>query len=364
MKRYTTDASGTVTIFVIISLAFFLVMGGIAIDLAYFTAVRGELQRSVDAAALAGAGNLGFGAYAFDAAQTAAQTYAGLNPYRGGAVALTPANITTGVYSGATGTFTPLLDGSQVNAVRCNFATAIPTSFLSLLGLATLPVAANAIAVASPPLTPPPGTCVFPLGLSQCSFQNAADFNTNGCGASITFKRRFGIATASKNAAWVNLAGPETPTPENTDTAITNVANGGGCPAAPSVGAEIGTTSVVWEDLTEWSDVFSTLATTFSAERSSGITVKDNEGNTTYSGSGWVVYIPVIETACPSSPAAFGGARELLGWTRLVISDVKNAAPGNWYEISGYVDCKYFDAPYNPNPAPISALSRRPRLVQ
>ena len=46
MKRYTTDASGTVTIFVIISLAFFLVMGGIAIDLAYFTAVRGELQRS------------------------------------------------------------------------------------------------------------------------------------------------------------------------------------------------------------------------------------------------------------------------------------------------------------------------------
>ena len=51
-------------------------------------AVRNELQKAMDAAALAGAGNLGFNASVFPTARQAAQTYAGLNPYSGGTISL------------------------------------------------------------------------------------------------------------------------------------------------------------------------------------------------------------------------------------------------------------------------------------
>ena len=70
---------GSVLLFTTVTLVLLLVFGGIAIDLTYVGSVRRELQRSMDAAALAGAGNLGFDDTAFPAARAAAQNYAGLN---------------------------------------------------------------------------------------------------------------------------------------------------------------------------------------------------------------------------------------------------------------------------------------------
>ena len=66
-------------------------------------------------------------------------------------------NIVLGIWNA--GTFTRwnplnLLEANQVNAVRCQIQTTIPTSFLRLLGINTLPVAANAIAVSNPPALP------------------------------------------------------------------------------------------------------------------------------------------------------------------------------------------------------------------
>ena len=51
---------GNVLLFTFTLLVLVLVMGGFAIDFAFQAAARTELQRSIDAAALAGAGKLGF----------------------------------------------------------------------------------------------------------------------------------------------------------------------------------------------------------------------------------------------------------------------------------------------------------------
>ncbi len=49
---------GSVLLFMIGTLLFLLVFGGFAIDISFFSVVKGELQRSIDAAALAGATRL------------------------------------------------------------------------------------------------------------------------------------------------------------------------------------------------------------------------------------------------------------------------------------------------------------------
>ncbi len=143
---------GSVLLFMLGTLFFLLVFGGFAIDLSIFSAVKGELQRSMDAAALAGVGNLGFDDSVFPTVRQEASNFASLNPSRVGAInlGLNAANdpngdITLGIWDGAT--FTPSLDGSQVNAVRTQYATEVPTSFLRILGFNTLPVSAQAIAI-------------------------------------------------------------------------------------------------------------------------------------------------------------------------------------------------------------------------
>ncbi len=145
---------GSVLLFMLGTLFFLLVFGGFAIDLSIFSAVKGELQRSMDAAALAGVGNLGFDDSVFPTVRQEASNFASLNPSRVGAINLSNGDITLGVWDGAT--FTPELDGFQVNAVRCQYVTEVPTSFLGILGLNSLRVSARAIALS--PNSPGPST--------------------------------------------------------------------------------------------------------------------------------------------------------------------------------------------------------------
>ena len=114
------DQRGTVWILTLILLLGLLAAGGLAIDTMHAVAVRNELQKSMDAAALAGAGNLGFSASLFPTARLASQTYAGLNPYSGGTITLglntgnaTNGDIVLGLYKAADGSFTPTLDPVQ-----------------------------------------------------------------------------------------------------------------------------------------------------------------------------------------------------------------------------------------------------------
>src|SRR5262249_44772975 len=59
------DQRGTAWVLTIILMLSLLAVGGLAIDTMHAVAVRNELQKAMDAAGLAGPGNLGFSAWLF-----------------------------------------------------------------------------------------------------------------------------------------------------------------------------------------------------------------------------------------------------------------------------------------------------------
>ena len=73
IRKLVADQRGNVLLFTIGLLILMLVMGGVAVDLAYYGVVDNELQRATDAAALAGAGKLGFDDTVFPTVRTFAQ---------------------------------------------------------------------------------------------------------------------------------------------------------------------------------------------------------------------------------------------------------------------------------------------------
>src|SRR5262249_34387817 len=184
------EQRGTVWILTLVLLLVLMVVAGLAIDTMHAVAVRNELQKSMDAAALAGAGNLGFSASLFPTARLASQTYAGLNPYSGGTISLglntgnaPTGDIVLGLYNAADGSFTPTLDPTFVNAVQCRTSRVMPTSFMGLIGWPSLTISADAIGVASPPSSIPPDGCLFPMGVTKCPFVGAGgSYGTSGCG--------------------------------------------------------------------------------------------------------------------------------------------------------------------------------------
>ncbi len=397
---------GTVLLFMLGSLLFLLVFGGFAIDLTFFSTAKGELQRSMDAASLAGAGQLSFGDSVFPTVRQEAQNFANLNPTRANLSDLNPTgaisldlntgnadpdgDITLGVWDGAT--FTPSTDGTQVNAVQCQYATDVPTSFLGILGFNTLPVSARAIATANPAGSPGPG-CVFPIGLSSCPFESGGAFTSEGCVVLVTFKST--PITSTKTAAWANLEGPGTPGANYLNTTFEAMADNNCSASTLSVGQQLGTQNgMVQSAMNALEDAF---VPNYNATLSEPdwITVTSTSGVETYKGPGWGGYSPVIQIDnCPAD--VINGDHTINGWARFIITQVINKKgkcavanhyPGNeWDElcpppngtgenvpqnsgsfraIFGYYDCGLSQAPPNPNPAaPRSSLSRRRRLVQ
>ncbi len=399
-RRILSDQRGTAVLLTIGMMVFILAMVGVAVDLAYQFAAIGEIEKSMEAAALAGAGNLGFNATAFPGARQAAAQYALLNPQHNPLASLinlnqNPGNapngdIVLGVWQN--NTFTPSLDGTLVNAIRCQFATQVPTSFLRVLGVQTLPVSASAIAVSNPPATPPPDACLFPIGVGSCPFQNAS---STGCGSEITFISSSGQPGAgclappcTNTAAWVNISGTSTPNANYLDQAITAAASGN-CPAS---GLQTGDSIPTGNGMIQ--SVMDTLTTAFIQQYNASAIqqITDGNGNVTYSGKGWKVYIPVIQTACPAG--AISGSHTIIGWTQLIMTQVINqgqcavanhwagnswdavgAAPncygtnppanaGALRAIFGYYSCTIIPANPVPNPVPRSALASRLRLVK
>lgn len=419
---------GTVVVFTIIVLVFLLVMGGIAVDLAYHAAAKGEIQRSMDAAALAGAGKLGFDDTAFPEARQFAQQYGALNPYRVGTVNLDPnttndpgGDIVLGIWQGvedpqacipapndsscsATACFSPSSDGTIVNAVCTQYAAQISTSLLGLLGFNTLAVRAHAIATSNPLLSLPDTTCIFPIGLSDCLFEAEGAFasNSRGCGAAIGMISSSGFGPgnepgASNTAAWVSLSPCEgggcTPNANSTRQAIEAAAEGS-CQSAEELtaGTLVGANNGMVQS------VFDVLEEVFIAQYNNGETytvtqpLPPEEGGgeiVTYEGAGYEVYVPVIHTEqCP--PQAINGVFEIVNWTKMVMTQVINRGNcavnnpndtnslylcdpddpdyeqpmSNLRAVFGYYSCELFDAPPNPAPVPRSALSTRLRLVR
>ena len=192
------DQRGNILLFTTVAVVpIMIVMGGLAMDIAHLTTVDGELQKSMDAAALAGAGKLGFDDSVFPTVRQTARDYASRNGYRAGTVSLdlntgntVNGNIVLGIWNGTARTFTPSLDGSQVNAVKCQYNTTIPTSFLGLLGLRSLGTAAGAIAIANPPAQPSCNEPILPIAVKACAFKDPVTGqynNSTGCGSTLSW---------------------------------------------------------------------------------------------------------------------------------------------------------------------------------
>jgi Flp pilus assembly protein TadG len=398
LRKALKDQRGTAVLLAIGFMVFLLAMIGFAVDISYEMAAIGELEKSMEAAALAGAGKLGFDNTVFPAVRQNAAQYAQLNPVHNAFAKLINldqnpgnnpnGNIVLGVWEN--NGFTPSLDGTVVNAVRCQFAAQVPTTFLKVLGFQSLPVSASAIAVANPPVAPPVDGCTFPIGVGSCPFQG----NTSlGCGAPITFitssgKGDVGAGCLSppctNSSAWVNLEGGSA-NAGYLRNAITG-AGAGNCPASTVQTGDAANTS---NGMVQ--SVMDTLQPIFVQKynESGTVEIKDSDGNVRYSGKGWKVFIPVIQTACPTG--AISGSHNIVGWTEFVMAQVINkgqcAVNNNWANnqwtaagggngctnpspdknmraIFGYYSCKIIPANPTPTPGPRTALANRLRLVK
>lgn len=411
------DEQGGALILAFGFLIFLLAVGGYAIDLAYQMAAVGELERSMEAAALAGAGKLGFNDSVFPDVRAAAQNYGLLNPYHNALglsinldanVGNAPGgDIVLGFWDGAS--FTPSLNGMIVNAVKCRWGSTIPTSFLRILGIQTLPIRAEAIATSNPPAYLPPEGCLFPVGLSSCFFNGAT---SAGCGATVTFiSSSDQSAVGANTAAWTSAL-PSCPTDDgstctnninapSTAAAIEAAASGQcsnadpGNPDEPAL--EVGDNVETQNGMT--ASVYNNTLTPRFIEKynaSETLHVYKTDGSLAYEGRGWEVYVPVIDTGSGCPPGAVTGAKQVVGFTRFVITQVKNVngecAVANHWEgnpwdskcyvdkngtatelnpgdtgsrgLYGYYDCTYIPSPPTPLPVPRAALATRLRLVK
>jgi putative Flp pilus-assembly TadE/G-like protein len=401
IRRWAREQRGSILLFTtILVVPLMIIIGGLAMDLAYYGAVDDELQRSMDSAALAGAGKLGFNDTFFPAARTWARDYALLNPYRTGNINLnlnsanTPGgNIVLGIWNGTT--FAPSLDGTRVNAVQCRFATTVPTSFLRLVGVNNLNAGAMAIAWAAQPGTTPPNACVFPVALSSCFFGGSTSV---GCGATIRLiSSSTGSAVEGNTASWINLAlgatsvpagNPEEPNSVRGQIAL--AASGNCTGTALNTGTQIPSTN---GDLNSAINDLMTIFPEKYASSPADLTVLKQDGTPAYVGHGWEVFVPVIDTGSGCPPTVINGPQTIAGWSRMVITQVYSSGancavanhwPGNDWDqhclaskngtvasmsdlpsgwsgqkgLFGYYDCQYSPSPPAPNPGPITATAK------
>ena len=187
LRSLHRNQRGQIMIFGMLTILFVLVVGGLATDYAHLFLVDDELEKSMDAAALAAAGKLGFNDTVFPVARAFAREFAERNAYRAkgstGEVALdndgnagdawqswdsrphsTPyGEITLGVWDpalpqgiGPNLRFAPSTDGTIVNAVMCRYKSQLPTTLFGVWGHRFFNVSATSIATSNPPQTPPP----------------------------------------------------------------------------------------------------------------------------------------------------------------------------------------------------------------
>jgi hypothetical protein len=392
MKIRVKKQRGSILLFTIaLVIPLVLMVAGIAVDVSMLYAVRSELHRSMDAAALAGAGNLGFDASAFPAARAAAQAYGTLNPYLQNGVInlnLNPSNsnpplsaipvgggdITLGLWNGATQTFSvPPCDitssacihpngfpyYNMVNAVRCRTRQSLPTYFLNMIGLTSLNTWAEAVAPSYPPSSPPPNACAFPIGVSECPFRGGSTYGSAGCGNLITF-----IDANINTSGWINLGAPlggtsditRTPSANTVENEINMAVNGTGCAQAPPPGTSTGMNGGMIQS------VFDLLA---NINPGSGLPVPTSPANPNYfinkyntsgehtvdnndsdpatyayQGPGWKVFVPIVysNTNC-TPPENMNQPHTIAAYAEIVIMQVINngwCAVNNPTPVTGY----------------------------
>lgn len=413
LRAIFRDSRGSVMIFTMFAIIFLLVMGGLAVDFAYQFVVDNEVDRAMDAAALAGAGKLGFTVAEFTTARQFAKDFATKNAYRVGTITLdvNTDNAYTGSLASKTapygdvvlgrwdpskpagvGTgqrFEPSNDPTQVNSVWCRYKTTIPTALFRLWGITSLAVSGEAFATANPPQFPPPDACIFPIGLCDTPFKGPSG---TGCSTIMSFISSSGNSNVGDNtAAWVNVtaAAPEgaTPNANGLKTYIEGLAGTTTCQtSALGVGDDLSVNNGMAQS------VFDALETVFiekyNASASKPIVLKDSLDNVVYDGQGWKIAVPVI--GCDGG--AISGTKEIVGWTTFAMTQVINkgdcavpnhnpvenpwdpkcntngtaggAAPKSFRGLFGYYVCEISTSPPTVIPGPTTSLATKLRIVK
>lgn len=402
--RWLRDQRGSILLFTtVLVVPLMIILAGLALDMAYHGTVDDELQRSMDAAALAGAGRLGFDSSVFGAVRQAAQDYAVGNGYRSENItkqintsnftwttANNPGdNIVLGIWNA--GTFTPSLEGNKVNAVRCQFSSSIPTSFLGLIGVPSLAVSAQAVAIANPPATPGCGTPILPIAVTPCAFYDAgagAFNNSNGCGTGLTWissnpicNNSPGSPQSCNSAAWASLDGTNW-TKQEIEGAITNAGS-----ANPACNVTVGTGQNSYTDNGMVDPTFDLLADTFVSSRTSTLSGGDvlrADGTVAYQASsgGWETGVMLVSTPCPPGPIT--GPKQIMTFSKFVVTQVFNQHSGcvvtpnmdpqaaaycgtsdpSLRAVFGYFRCDQLGQVATLDPVPRSALAQKLRLVR
>nr|WP_244099842.1 TadG family pilus assembly protein [Burkholderia ambifaria] len=183
--------SGSVALFFVLFLIPLLSFGALAIDIAWLTVVKNELQNAADAAALAGAAKLtssGSSTLNWTQAAAAANTAVGLNraagtPLSVGAVTAGYWNLTRSPYGMQAATITPGTydaPGVQVTISRSANVNGgqIPLLLGRLFGIPGASGSATAVAVVTSPGAIGAGG-VFPIAVDQCVYSLFWNFATN-----------------------------------------------------------------------------------------------------------------------------------------------------------------------------------------
>lgn len=158
LRRFTRDQSGNVALLIAFMMPVLLGGAGIAVDYAYYTVVKGELQGAADAAATAGAVSLS----SATKARAVALQLAHLNIANVGTIA-DDSNVEIGIYKPADRSFT--VSSAMPNAVRVTTGRTVARGnaplamFSSIWGHEHLEIHAAAVAVALPDRE----TCVYSL---------------------------------------------------------------------------------------------------------------------------------------------------------------------------------------------------------
>jgi hypothetical protein len=319
-----------VLLFTAVVLLVLVAMAGFATDMAYMMAAKTELQRSLDAAALAGAGKLGFDGTVFNRVRTTARDFAALNRYRNPASPVVSLDLNSGnavnghivIGNWAGGLFTPTTAPTAVNAVQCQWNTQVPTAFLRVVGVNTLPVSAQSVAVGSLFPQTLSAQCPFPMGISACSA------NGSPCGVFTIARLPSGPPTvaATNTGALVSTDPPEAVQTNKLLDALfySHRATPGACgdlepitvrsrPLPTSVsGASF---QVALDDLEfKFRDRFLNTSNTF--------VVRGADGNVVYQGKGWQVYVPIVQYEDCQTGLPITGDRKVVAFTQFIVTQV------------------------------------------
>jgi Flp pilus assembly protein TadG len=332
IPRLLGQRKGVTAVMVAIMIVMLLGFAALAIDLGYGMVTRNELQNAADAAALAGARELGLmyeNGSAISLAPIIDVARDTVEQNLGSAFILNDSDVELGEWvSGSLDTTSSDPDAVRVTVSMDAMTNGpITTFFAGVIGVNSMAVSATATAWLSAPILMPEGEVIFPGAISSIRF------NSPFCDANIVFSGNPKDNCAGWHTFTDNFYNPADPNSNklrciintfNNDCAssdnLVNCANGldsAGCLTTPEI--RVGETQFEFTN-GGVASAFSNLLELFDEMKgkNDGFVDKDNDPET------WTTVIPVYDepgTVC-SAP---NGARTIVGFATVTITGVRTS---------------------------------------